>query len=124
MIEFKKPTIGLFAMMISSITNAEDVYEIVSFQYKEDIPFKVQKQSTESLNVIVSGFKGFKSRNFYYSDSNGRWIDLVVWETMEDAKRASEQAMEDPEALKIFALMDEQSMVFSHYKKLGGVAED
>lgn len=111
-------------MVASSITSAAEVYEIVSFKYKDDISFETQKQSIESLNTIASGFKGFISRNFYYSDENGRWFDLIVWESMEDAKRANEQVMVNPDALKVFALMDEQSMIFSHYERFGGVNND
>lgn len=122
--KLKKLLIGTLAMIVSNTASTEEVYEIVSFKYKSEVPFEIQKESIESLNIVVSGFKGFKSRNVYYSDENGRWVDLVVWESREDAIRASEQAMENTNALNVFGMMDEQTIIFSHYERIGGVTND
>jgi hypothetical protein len=35
------------------------------------------------LNEVIKTFDGFKSRDYYYSSENGRWIDFVVWESLE-----------------------------------------
>lgn len=119
----KKYIILLVAIFISMNTKA-DVFEIVSFKYKDDVPFDIQQNSIASLNDIASTFPGFKSRTFYYSKENGRWLDLITWASLAQAKAASEKAMQDPEAMKVFALMDEQSMIFSYYEKMGGVPEN
>lgn len=112
--------------MMTAVSSAlaNESYEIVSFKYKVGISLNEQQRSLEKLNDIVSRFKGFKSRVFYYSEENERWFDFVTWETLDDAKRASKQVMENPEALSIFGLMDENSIIFSHYKKVGGVSKD
>lgn len=120
----KNKTLGVILMAIASFVNAEESYEIVSFSYKEEIPFSLQKIATESLNDIVSRFPGFKSREYYYSEENNRWFDFVTWESITAAKAASEKVMNDPEAMKLFTLMDKESMIFSHYKALGGVRKD
>ena len=114
----KKASLAAAALITSSFSLSAETYEIVSFKYKGDVPFEVQQQSTESLNEVVSSFEGFQSRQFFYSDENHRWFDLVVWDSIEDAKLATEKAMADPRALKVFALMDENSALFAHYKKI------
>ena len=108
-------------MAVTLQADAQHAYEIVSFKYKSDVPFTTQQQSTEQLNEIASRFEGFVSRDFYYSAEADRWFDFIVWESLENAKTASEQVMQNPEALKVFELMDQDSMLFSHYQRLGGV---
>ena len=89
----KKYIILLVAIFISMNTKA-DVFEIVSFKYKDDVPFDIQQNSIASLNDIASTFPGFKSRTFYYSKENGRWFDLITWASLAQAKAASEKAMQ------------------------------
>ena len=65
-------------------------------------------------------FKGFKTRDYYYSAENGRWIDFVVWTDEVLAKQASEQVMQNSNATDIFAQIDEKTLIFSHYERIGG----
>jgi hypothetical protein len=120
----KKLLLGLLTMTIANSTSANESYEIVSYRYKDGVSFEEQRRSTDSLNAIVAEFNGFKSRAFYYSEESQRWFDFVTWESLEHAKSASEQAMKNPEALRVFGLMNEESMIFSHFKKMGGVNKD
>lgn len=99
-------------------------YEMVSFAFKPEVPFEQQKQSAESLNVIVKKLNGFQSRQYFYNEEAKRWFDFITWDSLKDAKAASEQIMANPDALNIFALMDEESMMFGHYQSLGGVTKD
>lgn len=98
-----------------------DSFEIISFAFKAGVPFDTQLASTEALNEIVQELKGFKSREFYYSEDYERWFDLIVWQSLADAQEASKQIMKNPKALEVFALMDDTKLSFSHYKKLGEV---
>ena len=54
-------------------------FEIISFQFNSDVSLSEQKKLLEALNQIVKSFEGFISRDYYYSQDNGRWIDHVVW---------------------------------------------
>lgn len=116
--------LGGLIMLFSSIATAQDTFEVVSTKFKEGISQEEQKRLMAKLNEIVKNFDGFKSRDYYYSSENGRWIDFVVWESLEQAKKASEQAMQNPEAGKVFSQIDEKSMIFSHYQRIGGVKKD
>jgi len=100
--------------------NSNEAYEVVSMKFKENVGLEEQKRLMEKLNPIVERFEGFLSREYFYSADNGRWIDLVVWSSLEHAKKASDEAMKIPEAGEIFAQIDETSMIFSHYKRIGG----
>jgi len=104
--------------------NTGEIYELVSFKYKNGVSFEEQQEATERLSDIVASCRGFKFRNFYYSEGANCWFDFVSWETMEDAKKASNQVMENPVAQEVFALMEQESIMCSHYSKIGEVRKD
>lgn len=113
--------IGGFIMLFSNISNAGDVFEVVSMKFKEGVRLEEQKKMMSHLDEVIKKFEGFKSRDYYYSTDNGRWIDFVVWTDIKLAKKAAEQIMKNAEVGKFFSKMDEKSMIFSHYERLGGV---
>jgi len=113
--------IGGIIMLCSNVAVAGDAFEVVSVKFKDGVSFEVQESLMLTLNEVVHTFEGFKSRDYYYSKDNGRWIDFVVWESVEKAKKASEKAMSNPKAKKVFAQMDNKTMIFSHYERIGGL---
>jgi len=119
--KMKSILLGAIFMLFSNVAVAEDVFEIVTTKFKEEVPLAEQKKEMAKLNDIVKQYEGFKSRDYYYSPGNGRWFDFVVWSDLDLAKKASEQAMKNPTAGAIFAKMDENTMIFSYYEKVGGV---
>lgn len=119
----KQVIIGGLIMLFSNLATAGDAFEIVSLKFNEGVSLEQQKKLMADLNNVVKKFEGFKSRDYYYSSENGRWIDFVVWSNAKLAKKASEQAMQDPIAGSVFSKLDEKSMIFSHYEHVGGVKE-
>ncbi|EQC47384.1 hypothetical protein [Bacteriovorax sp. Seq25_V] len=111
---------GLF-MLGSNIVIAGDIFEIVTFKFKENVSMEDQKKALEKLNTCVKKYEGFKSREYYFSKDSNTWVDSVVWTSSENAKKAAEQVMKDPEAGKIFSMIDDKSIVFSHYERVGGI---
>lgn len=117
----KQIIIGGLLMLFSNLATAGDVFEVVSLKFNEGVSLEEQKKLMIDLNSIVKKFEGFKSRDYYYSSENGRWIDFVVWSDVKLAKKASEQIMTDPAAGAVVSKMEEKSMIFSHYERVGGV---
>jgi len=111
-------------MLFSNLATAGDAFEVVSVKFNEGVSLEEQKKLMMDLNNVVKKFEGFKSRDYYYSSENGRWIDFVVWSDVKLAKKASEQVMTDPVAGAVISKMDEKSMIFSHYERVGGVKKD
>ena len=112
--------IGGLIMLFSSSALAGDIFEIVSAKFNDGIGIEEQKKLMATLNDIVQKFDGFKSRDYYYSKENGRWIDFVVWTDLKLAKVASEKAMKDPKAAAVFSKIEEETMIFSHYERVSG----
>ena len=117
----KNVILGSAMLLSSSIAIAEDAFEIISMKFKDKISFEEQKQAMSTLNSVVTTFKGFKARDYFYSEENQRWIDFIVWSDLSLAKKASESAMKNPIATDVFALMEEKNMIFSYYSRINGV---
>ena len=111
-------------MLLTNLATAGDVFEVVSVKFKAGINIEEQKKLMMDLNNVIKKFEGFKSRDYYYSVENGRWIDFVAWTDIKLAKKASEQAMTNTLAGNVFSKMDEKSMIFSHYERVGGVKKE
>jgi hypothetical protein len=58
--------------------------------------------------------KGFVKRVFGTS-GDGQWVDVITWESMEDAHRASEAAMKSPVCAPMFSMLDEHSVKMHHF---------
>lgn len=109
---------------ISKVLDSKPAHEIVSFRFKDDISLEDQKLLMCVLNEKLVSYDGFNSRDYYYSVENGRWIDFVVWSDVNLAKRASESILNDPQAGSVFSKIDEKTIIFSHYERVGGVKKD
>lgn len=117
-----------FAEILSSgkfnLHGPENAFEVVSFEFLKNIELSEQKVLMNELNQIVKNFDGFKSRDYYYSSSNGRWIDFIIWNNAHLAEKASEEMMNDPKARLVFSKIEEKSMIFSNYMWVGGAKRD
>ncbi len=111
-------------MLFSNGAVAGDAFEIVSVKFMDGVNIEEQKKLMMELNNLIKKFAGFKSRDYYYSNENGRWIDFLVWSDVSLAKKASEQMMTDPVAADVISKMDEKTMIFSHYERVGGVKKE
>lgn len=109
----------LIMVLANSSSFAQQSYEIVMTKFKDNISYEEQQAAMEKLNNIVINFSGFVSRDYFYSEDLQQWVDVVQWQDLAAAKAASEQAMNNPDAIAVFSLMDESSMSFSHYRHMG-----
>lgn len=112
---------AILFLLFSNIVLATEIFEIVSLKFKDGVNLEEQKILMVELNSVIQKFEGFKSRDYFYSYENQHWIDFVVWSDFKLAKKASEAAMKDPKAVAFFSKIDEKTMLFSHYQKVGGV---
>lgn len=96
-----------------------EIVEIVVFKFKTGVPFSAQKRSMLALNIVLQKYPGMLQRSFYYSEQDQRWADMVSWVDMVSAQQAAEKIMHDVDCKDIFPLIDEQSVVMSHYRLEG-----
>lgn len=103
---------------MDSKTSNVSAVELVIFKPKRDVNEQKVQKAMESLNTIITEFDGFRNRTLA-KNKDGVWMDLIFWETMEDAKSASEKIMDNEEASTAFKVIDRKEMQFYHFEPVG-----
>lgn len=79
--------------------------EWAPFQLAEGVDETALLAASESLqSEFVSKQSGFIKRELVKAKDN-QWVDIVYWNSLEEAERAAKNAMNSPICLKYFELM-------------------
>lgn len=89
--------------------------ELVLFKPKSGLSADEVKNSLTSLNSALKSYDGFVSRQLAVGKEN-QWMDLVFWESMEQAAFAAEDVLKNETAKKAFEVIDEREMNFFHFE--------
>ncbi len=93
----------------------KNVLEIVIYKTKDGVnDFDFIKMGVEIEENFIKKQKGFIKRTFAKSE-NGDWVEVIYWETMEDATKASEAAMKSPVCMPMFGMLDDASVKMHHF---------
>jgi hypothetical protein len=90
------------------------VLELVLFKLKDGATREQLLATVDGVTRWAGSQPGFVSRDLAYSEADDRWIDVVWWESLEDAEAAAGAAMSSPSCAPMFALIDDDSMLFLH----------
>lgn len=113
----------LTSTLNATAANKNNTFEIIALQFQAGIDFAAQETAMQKLNPIVQTASGFVSRDYYYSEENGHWIEFITWEDEAAAKQASADMMKNENALAVFGMVDQKTMLFSHYQHKGGIGQ-
>ena len=113
----------LTSTLNATAANKNNTFEIIALQFQTGIDFSAQETAMQNLNPIVQTASGFVSRDYYYSEENGHWIEFITWEDEAAAKQASADMMKNESALAVFGMVDQKTMLFSHYQHKGGIGQ-
>ena len=83
--------------------------EIMLFKLKDGIGDAQILEASDALQRDVEGMDGYISRRLLKTD-DGRWIDVVEWESLDAAHHASELIMPRPSAQRFMDLVDMPSV--------------
>jgi antibiotic biosynthesis monooxygenase (ABM) superfamily enzyme len=92
----------------------DKVLELVVFKLKPGATREDLLATNDALSSWARQQPGFISREQAYDAEGDRWIDLLWWETIEDARAASEAAMTSESCAPMFALIDEEATLMIH----------
>jgi hypothetical protein len=90
------------------------VLELVVFKLKDGTTRERFLGSVDAVSAWAQAQPGFLSRELSYDAEGDRWIEVVWWKTMDDAKAAAEVAMSSESCAPMFALIDEESTQMVH----------
>ena len=90
------------------------VLELVVYKLNEGVSRERFLGTNGAVSTWISKQPGFLSRDLVHDAEDDRWVDVVWWETMEQAHAASEASMTSESCLPMFAQIDAQSMLMIH----------
>lgn len=99
------------------MNNSNPVYEVVTWKSKSDISDEITIDAVNAMAVDLKTLKGFLNQSLY-KNSNGEWVDIYYWETLEDA-HACDASMSDKDSFKhLFALIESNSVSIEIMRKI------
>ncbi|HEX8647395.1 MAG TPA: hypothetical protein VF715_10885 [Thermoleophilaceae bacterium] len=93
---------------------AEKVLELVVFKLNDGGTREELLATVDPVSEWIREQPGFISRDLSYDPEGDRWIDLIWWRTLQDAKAAAELAMASAACRPMFALIDMESTLMVH----------
>jgi antibiotic biosynthesis monooxygenase (ABM) superfamily enzyme len=93
---------------------AEKVLELVVYTLHEGASREEFLGTNNAVSTWISKQPGFISRELVYDNQGNRWVDVIWWETMEQAQAASEASMTSKSCSPMFALIDMESALMLH----------
>lgn len=89
------------------------VAEIVIFKPYAGVESRELLEKARNIDDALRAMPGFVGREILQTD-DGKWIDLVRWRSLQEAREAAEKVMTIPECLAFFDLIDKETMMFMH----------
>lgn len=90
------------------------IIELAQFKTKDGInDAEILASSQETHSGFLVKQKGYVSRELLRS-SEGEWVDIVRWETMEDAQTAMNNFMGNPSTKRFVEIIDDSSIKMLH----------
>jgi hypothetical protein len=90
------------------------VLELVVYKLHE----RVSREQFLGTNHAVSSWirqqPGFISRELVHDAEGDRWVDVIWWETLDQAQAASERSMTSESCSPMFALIEMESALMLH----------
>jgi hypothetical protein len=90
------------------------ILELVVFKLRDGVSRDRFLGTVDPVSDWIGRQPGFVSRELSYDADGDRWIDVVRWETMRDAKAAAELAMSSESCAPMFSLIDMDSTLMLH----------
>lgn len=93
---------------------SEPVFEIVTYTVKD---INRAQKARRAMRSALSGYPGFRAWTQYVTAGDDcRFVDVVEWDTLENARAAQASFMEDPVAAAMMAETSEV-LAMSHVKQ-------
>ena len=90
------------------------VLELVVYKLHEGASREQFLGTNHAVSSWISRQPGFISRELVYDGEVDRWVDIVWWESLEQAQAAMELSMSSDACAPFFALIDNDSMLMLH----------
>ena len=90
------------------------VLELVVYQLHKGVSREQFLGTNDAVSSWIRQQPGFLSRELVYDAEGDRWVDVIWWETLEQAQAASERSMTSESCSPMFALINMDSALLLH----------
>jgi len=90
------------------------VFEIVKYKALASVTDEEILDVSTKLQELVTSQKGLVSRTLAKSE-DGEWIDVVIWESLEDAMKAAELINTHPVGGEFMSKVQVETVTMKHY---------
>jgi hypothetical protein len=88
--------------------------ELVVYELSEGVSREQFIATNGAVSSWIGKQPGFISRELVYDGDGDRWVDVIWWETMEDAHAAAELSQTSESCAPMFALIEMESALMLH----------
>jgi hypothetical protein len=89
------------------------VIELVSVKTRPGVDEADMLRAADAVMAFLSKASGFIRRELFKAGEN-QWVDLIYWNSREEAEAAMAQSMDQPCVLEMMRLLDESSLAMQH----------
>jgi hypothetical protein len=90
------------------------VLELVVFKLNDGATRDDLLATVDAVSAWIAEQPGFISRDLVHNGEGDRWIEVIWWRSLEDAKAAAERAMSSTACAPMFGLIDDESTLMLH----------
>ncbi len=90
------------------------VLELVVYQLHKGVSREQFLGTNHAVSSWIRQQPGFLSRELVYDAEGDGWVDVIWWETLEQAQAASQRSMTSESCAPMFALIDMESALMLH----------
>lgn len=90
------------------------ILELVVFKLNAGVSRDAFLATNDAVSSWIATRPGFLSRELSYDAEGDQWIDVIWWDSLENAGAAAELAMSSDSCTPMFALIDMESMLMLH----------
>jgi hypothetical protein len=96
------------------VDTQERVLELVVYELNKGVSREQFLGTNGAVSSWISKQPGFVSRELVHDAEGDRWVDVIWWETMEDAHAAAELSQTSESCMPMFGLIDMESALMLH----------
>ncbi len=91
--------------------------EIVVFRAKPGVSPQALNEAALAAQACIETMDGYVQRHFG-SNGEGQYVDVVYWQSMQQAQAAAQTVMTLPPCQHFFSLIDESSIQMRHFDQV------
>ena len=94
------------------------ITEIVIFRLKDGADPDQFLAEAANTQTFASSQPGFLNRKLHRGEDGKQWVDIVRWQSLEEANKAGEAYLVSPSCAKFNAMIDEQDIQMMHLEEM------